>query len=191
MILKDPIVPRSRAKKADCVLQSGSTHRDKMSVKCSFTAFICTQNRLLFPSSSDRKVTQTMRTQPLCYPSDNRCRGSSSEARGRNRCREERELGGGGSISLAFSGVLLPLMDYVWVRAVITSNKIKSNLHLMKSLILSLYSIKKLLKLEHVSSSINILCTHNKIFNNWPFCLLRGIKAEPSSLSCHLLATSC
>lgn len=37
MILKDPIVLSSCAKEPNCVLQSGSTHRDKMSVKCSFT----------------------------------------------------------------------------------------------------------------------------------------------------------
>lgn len=51
-------------------------------------------------------------------------------------------------------------------------NKIKSPLNGEPHIQYNIQS-KKLLKLEHVSSTINILCTHNKIFNNWPFCLLK------------------
>lgn len=101
------------------------------------------KTRTPFPPPLDEKVTQTMHTQLFCCCSDNRCQVCPSDAQVRDGCREEGE----GELTCVPSS-LGALMDHIWALTVTTSNQIKSNLHLTKSLIFTLVFNSKITKIR-------------------------------------------
>lgn len=144
MILKNPIVLSLCAEQLNCVVWSRSTHWNKMSVKSSFIGdHLYTKHAPHFLPPLDEKVTQTMHTQLFCCCSDNRCQVCPSDAQVRDGCREEGE----GELTCVPSS-LGALMDHIWALTVTTSNQIKSNLHLTKSLIFTLVFNSKITKIR-------------------------------------------
>lgn len=103
MILKEPIVPSSCGKKPNCVLQSGSTHRDKMSVKCSFTGNHLHTKHAPLPLLIRQEGHADNENTTLLLPF--RQQMSGLLFRGLGQKRMQRGEGVGRGISCVFSGV--------------------------------------------------------------------------------------